>query len=201
MEPLPWVGCCCAGIQGSVRERFAPVSTLISGALSSATFLKLPLGQTEVHTQQLSLIALDSPFLSASRLAVSIPRLTSATREDRIKRGGGRWGCCVSAEFCRTNENNSVSDSFQQNCPPRMLLYTQSYQIWNALISNFCNLCKSSTQIYLIVNILHFTLYYFCLTAVFNCQISECIFSFPSQSLKTTHRKKLGLTLQTLELT
>lgn len=96
--PVHWVGCFCAGLQGSVQEHFAPVCALISGALSPATFLKLPQGLTEVHTQQLSPIALDSPFLSASRFGVSIPHLCHTTGQNKERRGvdrgeGGLFVC------------------------------------------------------------------------------------------------------------
>lgn len=89
--PVCWVGCCYAGLQGSVQEHFAPACALISGALSLATSLKLPQGLMEVHTQQLSPISLDSPFLSASP-AMPYLHLTSATQQDRIKRGVGWMG-------------------------------------------------------------------------------------------------------------
>lgn len=54
------------------------------------------------------------------------PHLSHTRGQNKERRWGG---CCVSAALRRTNENNSVNESFQHNCPPRMLLHIQKYQI------------------------------------------------------------------------
>ena len=109
----------CKGVS---RSTLPPVFALISGALSPATFFRFPRGLTEVHTQQLSPVALDSPFLSASRLGVSVPHLSKHnTQQDRIKREGGgvkggrRKVYCVSAAFCKINGNPSASKECVHN--------------------------------------------------------------------------------------
>lgn len=111
--PLLWVRCCCAGLQGSDQQLFAPLS-----ALSSLDLCLRPLSSNSPRgwrksTPSLSNpIALDSPFLSASRSGMSIAHLCLTTQQNKERAEGvGRKVYCVSAGLCRTQNNwKSVSD-------------------------------------------------------------------------------------------
>lgn len=85
-----------------VSRSTLPLTVLSSLELCLRPFsFKLPQGLTEVHTQQLSPLALDPPFLSASRFAVSISHLSHTTGQSKERRGVDGGGGC----FCSTLQN------------------------------------------------------------------------------------------------
>lgn len=92
----------------TVQEHFDPVCTLISGPFVSGHFPQTPPGadgspRPAAHAP----VPLDSPFLSASRFAVSIHHLSHTSGQSKERRGS--WGCIVCPQLSTFGGTHNVS--------------------------------------------------------------------------------------------